>query len=115
MGPGKHVRERQTRFATVPADKFVDGMTVGFLRTGCCERVKDRILRLLQVGKPKYCFRFGASCCLSMCHTGGLLRRVVSMVVQLKTYGIQARFWGRRSASNAADLPAKPTVPPFSV
>jgi hypothetical protein len=38
----------QTRFGTVPPYKFVDGVTVGFLRTGCAERVKNRILRLLQ-------------------------------------------------------------------
>src|SRR5438128_11439079 len=28
-----------------------------------------------------------------MCHTGGLLRRAVSMGVQLDTYGLEARFW----------------------
>jgi hypothetical protein len=28
-----------------------------------------------------------------MIHTGGLLRRAVSMVVQLETYGFEARFW----------------------
>src|SRR6201987_4562966 len=38
----------QTRFGTVPPYKFVDGVTVGFLRTGCAERVQNRILRLLQ-------------------------------------------------------------------
>ena len=27
----------------------------------------------------------------------------------------EARFWGHRSASNPADLPAKPPVHPFSV
>jgi hypothetical protein len=28
-----------------------------------------------------------------MRHTGGPLRRAVSMVVQLETYGLEARFW----------------------
>src|SRR2546427_6481732 len=28
-----------------------------------------------------------------MCHTGGLLRRAVSMGVQLDTYGLEARVW----------------------
>jgi len=28
-----------------------------------------------------------------MCHTGGLPGRAVSMVVQLETYGLEARFW----------------------
>jgi hypothetical protein len=28
-----------------------------------------------------------------MGHTGGLLRRAVSMVVQMDTYGLEARFW----------------------
>jgi len=28
-----------------------------------------------------------------MCHTGGLLRRAVSMGVQLDTYGLEARLW----------------------
>ena len=31
-----------------------------------------------------------------MRHTGGLLRRAVSMVVQLENYGLEARFWTRR-------------------
>ena len=46
----------QTRFRTVPADEFVDGMTVLLLRTGRCERVKHSNFRLLQVGQAKYCF-----------------------------------------------------------
>jgi len=46
----------QTRFGTVPPDELVDGMTVGFLRTGRCQRVENCVLRLLQVGQPKYCF-----------------------------------------------------------
>ena len=41
--------EGQTRFGTVQPMNFVDGMTVGFLRTGRRERVKNRILRLLQI------------------------------------------------------------------
>jgi hypothetical protein len=28
-----------------------------------------------------------------MRHTGGLLRRAVSMVVQLENYGLEARLW----------------------
>jgi hypothetical protein len=50
----------RARFGTVLPDGFVDGMTVGFLRAGRCERVQDGILRLLQVGQAKYGSRFGA-------------------------------------------------------
>jgi hypothetical protein len=31
-----------------------------------------------------------------MRHTGGLLCRAVSMVVQLEIYGLEARFWTMR-------------------
>jgi len=53
----------QTRFGAIPADEFVDGMSVGFLRTWGCERLKDGSLRLLQIGQAKYGFGlgFGAS------------------------------------------------------
>src|ERR1019366_8140127 len=67
--------KRQTRFRTVPADEFLDGMTVGFLRTGCGERGKDCILLLLQVGQAKYCFSLGGFRGLPPGHTGGLPRR----------------------------------------
>ena len=33
-----------------------------------------------------------------MRHTGGLLRRAVSMVVQFKTYVLEARFWTAKEA-----------------
>src|SRR6516164_6292885 len=65
----------QTRFGTVPPDEFVDGMTVGFLRTGRCERVENCVLRLLQVGQPKYCFGPTAFQWVPTWHTGGLLCR----------------------------------------
>ena len=47
---GRRFVKGQARLGTVPPDEFVDGMTVGFLRTGRCGRVKNRILQLLQVG-----------------------------------------------------------------
>jgi hypothetical protein len=36
-----------------------------------------------------------------MRHTGGLLRRAVSMIVQLETYGLEARFWTARRSPEA--------------
>ena len=50
-------------------------MTVGFLRTGRCERVENCVLRLLQVGQPKYCFGPTAFQWVPTWHTGGLLCR----------------------------------------
>src|ERR1035438_1603892 len=64
-------------FGTVPSDKFVDGMTVRFLRTGCAERLKNRILRLFQIRQSKDCFCLAAFRCLPICHTGGFLAALV--------------------------------------
>jgi hypothetical protein len=61
-----------------------------FLRTGCAERWKNRILRLFQIRQSKECFCLAAFRCLSMCRTGGLL--AAGMVLQLEANVLEARL-----------------------
>ena len=74
----KHDRavDASRRLRAVPADEFVDCVTVGFLRTRGWQRVQHRGFRMFLIGEPKY--RLGPGpfqCFLATCHTGGLLSR----------------------------------------
>ena len=57
--------------------------TVRFLRTWCSKRIEHRVLRLLQIWQAQDHFRGRTSRLMSICHTGGLLCRLVRVSTAL--------------------------------
>ena len=74
----------QARFGTIPADEFVDGMTIGFLRTRRPERVRTAFFDCSRSGSRSIVL--GLECLgVFRCAILAASHAAISMVVQLET------------------------------